>query len=97
MVVRRPELTKVNIPAQAVPSYNGLKTSFFNLDAQGNKHFVVKGTNNNMNVPIHDPHEEFNHVNKQIFGSENTPIASLSQQWEDFIRILHLMMIKLNK
>lgn len=64
---------KVNVPTQDTPSYDGLKTSYFNVDENGNKHFIVKGTDNNMNVPIHDPHEEYNHVNVQLFGEESNP------------------------
>lgn len=57
----------VNIPKQTTPSYNGLKeNTYFNIDKTGQKHFVLKGVDN-MNVPIHDPHEEYNHVNTQLF------------------------------
>lgn len=65
----------VTIPEQSSPSYDGLNTDFYNLDSSGNKQFVVKGTGNNMHVPIHDPHEEFSHVNFQVFGSESTPTS----------------------
>lgn len=64
---------KVNIPFQDPPTYNGLKTSYFNLDKHGNKHFVHKGVNQNMHVPAHDPHEEFSHINNQVFGHTNNP------------------------
>ncbi len=67
---------KVNIPAQTPPTYDGLKqNTYFNLDKNGEKHYVVKGTGNNMNVPIHDPHEEYSHINNQVFGSETNPVS----------------------
>ncbi|CAL2062999.1 alkaline phosphatase family protein [Tenacibaculum sp. 190524A05c] len=66
---------KKNIPSQTNPTYNGLKPSYFNVDSSGQKHFVVKGTNNNMNVPVHDPHEEYAHVNNQVFGTTTTPTS----------------------
>ncbi len=67
---------KVNVPPQKTPTYDGLKqNTYFNLDKQGEKHYVQKGTDNNLNVPIHDPHEEYSHINKQLFGSENNPVS----------------------
>lgn len=30
-----------------------------------------------MNVPIHDPHEEYNNVNFQVFGNEQTPTSEI--------------------
>lgn len=64
---------KINIPAQDKPSFDGLKeNTFFNLDSDGNKHYVVKGTDN-MNVPIHDPHEEYSYINDQLFESQANP------------------------
>jgi phospholipase C len=64
---------KVNIPAQSPPTYDGLKPTYFNLDKNGNQHFVIKGTNHNLNVPACDPHEEYSHVNAQLFGHEANP------------------------
>lgn len=62
---------KVNIPPQEAgqqPTYNGLKEhTYFNVAAGGQKHYVVKGVDN-MNVPIHDPHEKFQHVDIQLYG-----------------------------
>lgn len=67
---------KINIPTQSPPTFNGLKeNTYFNKDKDGRKHFVVKGTNNNMNVPVHDPHEEYSHVNNQVFESETNPVS----------------------
>lgn len=64
------------LPAQTTPTYDGLKqNTYFNLDKNGQKHYVVKGTENNMNVPIHDPHEEYSHINNQVFGSETNPVS----------------------
>ncbi|MFT4925685.1 MAG: phospholipase C [Phenylobacterium sp.] len=67
---------KVNIPAQDPPTYDGLKEkTYFNLDKHGDKHFMVKGTGDNMNVPMHDPHEEYEYVCDQLFGSQTTPVS----------------------
>ncbi|MEH6535772.1 MAG: alkaline phosphatase family protein [Psychroserpens sp.] len=64
----------VNIPPQdkdKKPTYNGLKeNTYYNLDEDCNKHYVIKGVDN-MNVPIHDPHEKYSHVNKQLFDTED--------------------------
>ena len=61
---------KVNIPEQNPPTYNGLKeNTYYNLDKNGKKHYVIKGVDN-MNVPIHDPHEEYSHVNIQLFETK---------------------------
>ena len=63
-----------NIPKQCPPTYDGLKeNTYFNLGKNGEKHYVLKGTGNNMNVPIHDPHEKYSHINKQLFGHEANP------------------------
>ncbi|WP_192509475.1 alkaline phosphatase family protein [Pseudoalteromonas aurantia] len=79
---------KVTIPAQEKPTYDGLKPTYFNLDQQGNKHYVIKGTNNNMHVPSCDPHEEYSHVNKQLFGHQKNPNkltqATMSGFYQDF-------------
>ena len=76
---------KVNIPAQEKPYFHGLKeNTYFNVDDKGNKHYVVKGTNHNMNVPAADPHEEYSHVNKQLFGNEVNPELSKPATMEGF-------------
>lgn len=80
---------KVNVPTQTIPIYDGLKqNTYFNLDEHGKKHYVVKGTQNNMNVPVHDPHEEYSHINNQVFGSETNPVsfkkATMSGFYQDF-------------
>jgi len=70
-------LPKINIPAQPQLTYDGLKeNTYFNIDKEGRKHFVTKGTDNNMNVPSYDPHEKYNHINYQLFESETTPVCS---------------------
>lgn len=77
----------VTIPKEKDPTYDGLSTEFFNLGPKGQKHFIQKGTNNNMNVPIHDPHEEFGHVTMQVFESD-TPLsktpATMGGFYKDF-------------
>ncbi len=80
---------KVNIPAQSPPTYDGLKeNTYFNLDAKGHKFYVTKGTDHNLNVPAHDPFEEFEHMNNQLFGSETTPLApeapTMGGYYQDF-------------
>jgi len=80
---------KVNVPEQTTPDYYGLKqNTFYNLDKDGKKHYVVKGTENNMNVPVHDPHEEYSHVNNQLFESETNPAhckkATMGGFYKDF-------------
>jgi hypothetical protein len=65
-----------NIPAQNPPVYYGLEENkYFNLDASGQKHYVTKGTGGWMNVPSFDPYEEYEHVNNQLFESEQTPVS----------------------
>lgn len=60
----------INVPAQEKPTYNGLKeNTYYNLDKDGNKHYVIKGVDH-MNVPVHDPHEKYQHVNMQLFDKE---------------------------
>ncbi|MCD2259862.1 alkaline phosphatase family protein [Psychroserpens luteolus] len=77
-----------NIPPQDKPTYNGLKEhTYFNYDKYGNKHFVVKGVDH-MNVPIHDPHEKYQHVNVQLFDTAvNQPCGKkppMSGFYKDF-------------
>ncbi len=64
-----------NLPPQNPPVYYGLEENkYFNLDAKGQKHYVTKGTGGWMNVPSYDPYEEYEHVNNQLFESEQTPV-----------------------
>ena len=56
------------------PQYQGLQgESYFNLDSDGNKHFVVRGTGGDTWIPTLDPYEVYEHVNKQLFESGATP------------------------
>lgn len=83
-------------PAQ-IPPYQGLqKDTYFNLDANGQKHFVQRGTTDDKNnhelnrfwVPYQDPYEEYQHVNNQIFENETTPVspktATMGGFYKDF-------------
>jgi phospholipase C len=84
---------KINIPEQSPPTFDGLKeNTYFNLDDNGNKHYITKGTANNMNVPSHDPHEEYEHINHQLFGSTQNPqygqTATMGGFYQDFARLL---------
>ena len=68
------DLPATNIPPQEPTTFDGLKTSYYNLDKDGNKHCVTQGTrDNSLAVPSWDPHEEFQFVNNQIFESKETP------------------------
>jgi len=65
---------KVNLPEGSSPAYHGLKeNTYFNVDKDGIRHYVQKGTGHDMNIPRADPHEEYSHVNKQLFGNEANP------------------------
>lgn len=78
---------KVNIPAQTPPTFDGLKdNTYFNLDADGNRHYVTKGTGNNMSVPMHDPHEEYEYVNDQLFGAMENPPDGTPAKMEGFYK-----------
>lgn len=66
----------VTDPAMQNPLYNGLYgAAHCNLDKDGNKHCVVRGTQGEypLWVPESDPNEEYQHVNVQIFGHEANP------------------------
>lgn len=64
---------KHSFPETDKPHYEGLKeNTYFNLDAHGNKHYIKKGTSG-MSVPTHDPNEEYEHVNFQLFMNQQTP------------------------
>ena len=61
---------ELNIPHQSPTTYDGLKkNTYFNKDANGNIHYITKGVDN-MNVPIHDPHEKYEHVTNQLFETK---------------------------
>jgi len=70
----------LNIPAKAAPTYDGLKPrTFFNVHA-GQQVFASHPPtpwppkNNASLVPDPDPHEEFDHITNQLFGTM-TPTA----------------------
>ncbi|WP_204346058.1 alkaline phosphatase family protein [Psychroserpens algicola] len=76
----------VNIPSQVSPTYNGLKeNTYFNLDSNGNKHYVVKGVDN-MNVPVHDPHEKYGHVNIQLFDTTENQSCKIPPPMSGFYK-----------
>jgi phospholipase C len=67
----------LNIPAKAIPSFDGLKPqTFFNV-RNGQRVFASHPPtawppkNNASLVPDPDPHEEFDHMTNQLFGSMN--------------------------
>jgi phospholipase C len=64
------------LTADPSPEYDGLKESLFNTNRRGTKHFVARGTGNKDNVPEFDPHEEFAHVNYQLFETLATPVRA---------------------
>jgi phospholipase C len=80
-------LNKINLSNP--PEYMGLQNgTFYNLAKDGTKKYVVKGTQNKMNVPILDPHEEYNNVNNQLFGQSDNPAdgkrADMSGFYQDY-------------
>ncbi|OJJ21201.1 hypothetical protein BKI52_11585 [marine bacterium AO1-C] len=65
---------KNNIPSQGTPYFEGLKeNTYYNIDQEGKKYYVTKGTDNKLDVPSYDPNEVYEHVNNQVFGSEANP------------------------
>ncbi len=83
---------KINIPAQTQtpPTYDGLKmNTYYNYDKNGNKYYVVKGTEH-MNIPVQDPHEGYWNITNQVFdiGTETTPnspqLPTMSGFYKDF-------------
>lgn len=64
---------KKNSPKQFLPSspnavYNGLRTGNYHNFNKNGKYFPVKKvTDGKWNIPNHDPHEKFEHVNNQLF------------------------------
>ncbi len=78
---------KICIPHEAKPSYDGLKpNTYFNLDADGGKHFVTRGTGHDMGVPSGDSYHEFSHVCYQLFGSRKTPVGPTPPTMGGFYR-----------
>jgi len=81
-------------PGYDDPDYKGLfehVPTHFNLDSHGHKHWVVRGTQDDEKpfwVPYQDPHEDYLHVNNQLFGSESNPkpgtIPTMSGFYKDF-------------
>ncbi len=64
------------LPPNTSPKiYQGLNTgNYYNQDAQGNKHYVTEIPDFSDNpVPSVDPHEDYVHVNMQLFGVSATP------------------------
>lgn len=77
------------LPSQTTPKvYNGLNTgNYYNPDKNGVKHYVQKipdFTNNP--CPSVDPHEDYTHVNVQLFGSTVTPKSPQQPNMLGFIK-----------
>lgn len=74
----------------ATPFYLGLKeNTYFNLDKDGKKHYVTKGTGGDMSVPTFDPNEEYQFVNNQCFEvTSGNPVyptmASMGGFYKDY-------------
>lgn len=60
-------------PKGSCPEFDGLHKDLYNLDANGRKHHVIRGTKGRHTVPRFDPHEKYEHVNYQLFESSVTP------------------------
>lgn len=77
---------KQNIPPQNPPVFHGLKeNTYFNLlSPGGEKVFACRPTSawpscpNCNQVPTPDPHEEFEHVTQQLFGTPNPPEGAVA-------------------
>ncbi len=67
------ELPAHVIPPDSCPRFDGLHAGLYNLDGKGKKHPVIRGTGGRHAMPRYDPDEEFQFVNNQLFGSEETP------------------------
>lgn len=60
-------------PGYDKPDYHGLReNTFYNFDSSGNKHWVKRGTDD-LETPEWDPHEDYLHVNNQLFESQSNP------------------------
>ncbi|MGO4291427.1 alkaline phosphatase family protein [Chitinophaga sp. RAB17] len=55
------------IDVQSPPQFNGLTSDLYNIDADGNKHFVSVAPPGNLTVPPFDPYEVFKHVQIQCY------------------------------
>ncbi|HAS46818.1 MAG TPA: hypothetical protein DCS93_40410 [Microscillaceae bacterium] len=80
---------KNNIPSQTTPYFEGLKeNTYYNIDKEGKKCYVTKGTSNKLDVPSYDPNEVYEHVNNQVFGSKTNPSPgqkpTMSGFYEDY-------------
>ncbi|KQU77159.1 MULTISPECIES: alkaline phosphatase family protein [unclassified Rhizobacter] len=76
-------------PDNNAPDFNGLHPeTFYNLDPQGVRHWVTKGTKNTW-VPECDPNEDYTHVTKQLFGRHENPPrgepAGMGGFYNDFV------------
>ncbi|WP_173002972.1 alkaline phosphatase family protein [Chitinophaga sp. SYP-B3965] len=61
----RPPVNLIDV--QNPPVYNGLETTFYNLDAENNQHFVGTTPAGNTTIPPLDPQEIFQHVHTQCY------------------------------
>ena len=78
-------------PAHAHPPgspehFDGQNKDLFNLDKDGKRHFVIRGTGGRKAVPRYDPHEVYAHVNNQLFESEETPLKPARPTMGGFFR-----------
>jgi phospholipase C len=60
-------------PPDSCGHFDGLNEDLFTLDANGKKHYVIRGTGGRHAVPRFDPHEKYEHVNNQLFETMGTP------------------------
>lgn len=60
-------------PQDSPPHFDGLHKDLFNLDRNGKKHYVIRGTGGRHAVPRYDPCEVYEHVNNQLFETKHTP------------------------
>jgi phospholipase C len=71
----RPKVNIPPFPEGRPPVYYGLEEKkYFNTDKEyTGPQYVTRGTSGYGDVPSPDPYEEYQHVNKQLFGSEANP------------------------
>src|SRR5580704_16790919 len=79
-----------NIPAQASPTFEGLKPNTYFNELNGNRVYASRPptawppANNPNVVPTPDPHEEFQYVTVQLFGTA-TPASSAIADMSGFL------------
>ncbi len=79
---------KVFLPANTTPKvFNGLQSSFYNPDTNGNKVLVQQIPDFTTNpMPTEDPNEPYLNVNNQLFGSTQNPPVNQKPGMMGFVK-----------